>query len=227
MYYVIFGLVALVAAILLVITIFYNKFKFAIIKIEEAENNIDILFDKKIELLERTRPIIKKELKLKEFLDDIEFLSETKINHFEMNESLRRLHSELNNILDEHDKLYKSEALVNIIDEIKSANIEAMKNKDSKARAIYSVLMNKFLLAQVDARTTGKEVEDADMVRIIQKTIKELEEERDNYARVNNTEEVENIEYQKSLIEKYLPQMMSEDEIKAEIKAFKYQCFRK
>ena len=29
-----------------------------------------------------------------------------------------------------------------IIDEIKSANIEAMKNKDSKARAIYSVLMN-------------------------------------------------------------------------------------
>ena len=37
MYYVIFGLVALVSAILLVITIFYNKFKFAIIKIEEAE----------------------------------------------------------------------------------------------------------------------------------------------------------------------------------------------
>lgn len=125
MYYVIFGLIAVVAAILLVITIFYNKFKFTIIKIEEAENNIDVLFDKKIELLERTRPIIKKELKLKEFLDDIEFLSETKINHFEMNESLKRLHNELNSTLDEHDKLYKSEALVNIIDEIKS-NEEAI-----------------------------------------------------------------------------------------------------
>ena len=102
-----------------------------------------------------------------------------------------------------------------IIDEIKSANIEAMKNKDSKARAIYSVLMNKFLLAQVDARTTGKEVEDADMIRIIQKTIKELEEERDNYAKVGNAEEVETIEYEKSLIEKYLPQMLSAEEIKA------------
>ena len=101
-----------------------------------------------------------------------------------------------------------------IIDEIKSANIEAMKNKDSKARAIYSVLMNKFLLAQVDARTTGKEVEDADMIRIIQKTIKELEEERDNYKMVGNMEEVETIEYEKSLIEKYLPQMLSEEEIK-------------
>lgn len=125
MYYSIFGAVAIVSAILLVITIYNNKFKFAIIKIEEAENNIDVLFDKKIELLERTRPIIKKELKLKEFLEDIEFLNETKINHFEMNESLKNLHSELNSTIDENDKLYKSEALVNIVDEIKS-NEEAI-----------------------------------------------------------------------------------------------------
>ena len=93
-----------------------------------------------------------------------------------------------------------------IIDEIKQANIQAMKDKDALARAIYSVIMNKHLMATVDSRTNGKEVEDADMVRIIQKTIKELEEERDNYAKVGNTEEVKNIEYQKSLIEKYLPQ---------------------
>ena len=102
-----------------------------------------------------------------------------------------------------------------IIDEIKNANVQAMKDKDQRARGIYSVLMNKHLLAEVDARTSGKAVEDADMVRIIQKTIKELEEEKENYARVNNTEEVENIEYQKSLIEKYLPKMLSEEEIKA------------
>lgn len=101
-----------------------------------------------------------------------------------------------------------------IIEEIKKANIEAMKNKDSKARAIYSVIMNKHLLATVDARTSGKEVDDGDMVRIIQKTIKELEEERDNYKMVGNMEEVETIEYEKSLIEKYLPQMLSEEEIK-------------
>ena len=101
-----------------------------------------------------------------------------------------------------------------IIDEIKQANIKAMKEKDSLGRAIYSVIMNKHLMATVDARTNGKEGEDADMVRIIQKTIKELEEERDNYAKVGNAEEVKNIEYQKSLIEKYLPQLLSEEEIK-------------
>ena len=101
-----------------------------------------------------------------------------------------------------------------IIDEIKQANIQAMKEKDSLGRAIYSVIMNKHLMATVESRTNGKEVEDADMVRIIQKTIKELEEERDNYAKVGNAEEVKNIEYQKSLIEKYLPQLLSEEEIK-------------
>lgn len=101
-----------------------------------------------------------------------------------------------------------------IIDEIKKANIQAMKDHDQKARAIYSVIMNKHLMATVEARTNGKEVEDADMVRIIQKTIKELEEERDNYQRVGNSEEVETIEYEKSLIEKYLPQLLSEEEIK-------------
>lgn len=101
-----------------------------------------------------------------------------------------------------------------IIEEIKKANIQAMKDHDQKARAIYSVIMNKHLLATVDARTNGKEVEDADMVRIIQKTIKELEEERDNYKKVGNMEEVETIEYEKSLLEKYLPQLLSADEIK-------------
>ena len=102
-----------------------------------------------------------------------------------------------------------------IIEEIKKANIQAMKDKDQKARAIYSVIMNKHLLATVDARTNGKEVTDADMMHIIQKTIKELEEERDNYRRVGNDEEVETIEYEKSLIEKYLPKLLSAEEIKA------------
>ncbi len=101
-----------------------------------------------------------------------------------------------------------------IIDEIKSANVQAMKDKDQKARAIYSVIMNKHLMASVDARTSGKEVGDPEMVHIIQKTIKELEEERDNYSRVGNTEEVQTIEYEKSLLEKYLPKLLSAEEIK-------------
>lgn len=100
-----------------------------------------------------------------------------------------------------------------LIEEIKKANIEAMKNKDANLRSIYSVLINKHLQATINARTTGNDVTDEDMIKIIQKTIKELDEEAENYRKVNHTAEVENIELQKKSIEKYLPQMLSEEEI--------------
>ena len=100
-----------------------------------------------------------------------------------------------------------------IIDDIKKANIEAIKNKDKNARSIYSIIMNKHLLASVEARTSGNDLTDADMIRIISKTIKELQEEEENYKKVNNTEQANNIANQKAILEKYLPQMMSREEI--------------
>ena len=101
-----------------------------------------------------------------------------------------------------------------IIDEIKKANVQAMKDKDANLRSIYSVVINKYMLATVEARTTGKEVDDAQMVKIIQKTIKELDEEQANYEKVGHMETANNIAAQKAVLEKYLPQMLSEEEIK-------------
>jgi uncharacterized protein YqeY len=106
-----------------------------------------------------------------------------------------------------------------LIEEIKKANVEAMKNKDANMRSIYSVLINKHLQATINARTSGGPVGDEEMIKIIQKTIKELDEEAENYRKVNHTAEVEKIEAQKKAIEKYLPQMMSEEEVKAIIDA--------
>lgn len=104
-----------------------------------------------------------------------------------------------------------------IIEEIKKDNIQAMKDKNALARAIYGVVMNKVLLAQIEAKKDGKELSDSDVVQILQKTIKELTEEKENYIKAGNNAEAENIETQKKLVEKYLPQMMSEEEIKVEI----------
>ena len=75
-----------------------------------------------------------------------------------------------------------------IIDDIIKANIQAMKDKNKVARDIYSIIMNKHMLLSVECRTSGKEITDADMVKIITKTIKELTEEQENYIKVNNTE---------------------------------------
>ena len=101
-----------------------------------------------------------------------------------------------------------------IIEEIKKANIEAMKSKNSNLRTIYSVVINKYMQLEINNRTTGQATTDADMVKLIVKTIKELEEESANYQKVNNMEEVKNIEEQKAALTKYLPEMLSKDKIK-------------
>ena len=101
-----------------------------------------------------------------------------------------------------------------IIDEIKKDNVQAMKDKNAIARTIYGVVVNKHMLQNIEKRKTGAEMTDADMVAILQKTIKELTEEAENYSKVGNTTQVEEINAQKAILEKYLPQMMSEDEIR-------------
>ena len=101
-----------------------------------------------------------------------------------------------------------------LIDELNKANIEALKKRDQVARAIYSVLLSKYKALDIELRSQGKEATDQDMVKLIAKTIKELDEEKESYARAGRTEEVENIVTQKSLIEKYLPKLMSEEEIR-------------
>ena len=101
-----------------------------------------------------------------------------------------------------------------IIDEIKKDNVQAMKDKNALARAIYGVVMNKVLLAGIEAKAKGTELVDADVVQILQKTIKELTEERENYLKAGNAQEAENIAAQKELLTKYLPQMLSEEEIR-------------
>jgi len=104
-----------------------------------------------------------------------------------------------------------------IIDEIKKDNVQAMKDKNVVARTIYGIVVNKFMLQNIEKRKTGGEMTDADMVAILQKTIKELEEEAENYKKAGNEEQANTILLQKEVIVKYLPQMMSEEEIKAEI----------
>lgn len=101
-----------------------------------------------------------------------------------------------------------------LIDEIKKDNVQAMKDKNTLARAIFGVVMNKVLLHGIECKKDGKEQTDADVVQILQKTIKELTEEKENYIKAGNETEANNIEIQKEILTKYLPQMLSEDEIK-------------
>ena len=58
MYFIIFGIVIFILIFIIIEVVFYNKFQMARIRISEAENNIDILLQKKFQLLERAIKII-------------------------------------------------------------------------------------------------------------------------------------------------------------------------
>ena len=104
-----------------------------------------------------------------------------------------------------------------LIDTIKKQNLLALKNKDDNKRAVYSIIINKYMLAGYEAKAKGKELSDTDLILIINKTLKELEEEKSSYEKAGREDNVKAIEAQMDAIKEYLPKMMSEEEIKEEI----------
>ena len=104
-----------------------------------------------------------------------------------------------------------------LIDTIKKENLLALKNHDETLRAVYSILISKYNLEGYEAKAKGKEIGDQEMIRIIQKTLKELDEEKASYEKGNRADKVADVEKQINAISSYLPKMMSEEEIKAVI----------
>lgn len=121
---IIIGCIVLIALLGIIIIIYHNKFKISIVKIEEAENNIDLFLQKKLESLKRASKIIKKELKMEEFLDEIDNEMVTELNNFELNELLTRTYNEFFKTLDDNEKLFKSGSLIHIIEELNNNEID-------------------------------------------------------------------------------------------------------
>ena len=106
-----------------------------------------------------------------------------------------------------------------IYQQLKEANVAALKNHDANARAILSVLLNKIKLVEIEKRTANADLTDADVVAVLQKTLKELDEERQAFERAGRTENVQALNAQIAFVSAYLPKMMTDEEIKAEILA--------
>ena len=104
-----------------------------------------------------------------------------------------------------------------IYQQLKDANIAALKNHDVNARSVLSVLLNKIKLAEIEKRTQNAPLTDADVVAVLQKTLKELAEEKEAFQKANRTENVRVLEEQIAFLSAYLAKMMTAEEIKAEI----------
>lgn len=121
---VVLGCIVVVALIGIIFISYHNKFRISIVKIEEAENNIDLFLQRKLDLLKRARQVIIKELKLEDFLDQLDSEIVPDLNHFELNDLLKKSYNELFQILDDNEKLFKSESLVHIIDDLNANEID-------------------------------------------------------------------------------------------------------
>lgn len=111
------------------------------------------------------------------------------------------------------------EGEIMLIETLKAANMEALKNRDKEKRAILSVLINKYNLLSIELQAKGKTIADSDLLTLIQKSLKELEDEKAGFESVHNEEKVTAIIYQMEVLKKYLPKMLSEEEIRAEIQS--------
>ena len=99
----------------------------------------------------------------------------------------------------------------------KKEKIQAMKDRNKDAINALDLIVNKILLASIDKRAKGEEINDADVVSILQKCEKELIEEKEGFVKANRPDSVASLDVQIATVQKYLPKLMSEDEIKAEI----------
>ena len=101
-----------------------------------------------------------------------------------------------------------------LIDQLKKENILALKEKNENKRAILSVVINKYMILGYEAKAKNKELNDADLIQVINKTLKELKEEKSNFLSLNRMDKVNDIDAQINTIKSYVPKMMSEEEIK-------------
>ena len=96
--------------------------------------------------------------------------------------------------------------------EIYNSLIQARKNHQELDKNILALLYTNLKNKAIDLRV--EELGDSDTINIIKKVSKQLDEEIESNVKVNRMEKVNDLSYQKNLIEKYLPKQLSEDEIR-------------
>lgn len=100
------------------------------------------------------------------------------------------------------------------IDDFKKIKITAMKNHDKDAVTALNAVINKLMLVGIEKKAAGEETTDADVTKVLQKTINELTEEREAFVKAGRAETVASLDNQLAVVREYLPKMLSNDEIK-------------
>ena len=94
--------------------------------------------------------------------------------------------------------------------DLKKEKIEAMKRHDKDSVTALNVVISKLMLLEKSGKS---DITELDVVQAIQKAEKELLEEREGFLKAGREETVAALDLQLECIRKYLPKMLSEEEI--------------
>ncbi len=101
-----------------------------------------------------------------------------------------------------------------LVDELKKAQMADLKQKDTLKRSVLQIVTGKAKLVEIEKRTKNESLTDDDVILVINKVIKELEEEILAFKNAGRLEKVEELTKQKDILTKYLPSQLTEEEIK-------------
>jgi uncharacterized protein YqeY len=104
-------------------------------------------------------------------------------------------------------------------DDINKALTEAMKAKNERAVSTLRLVNSTLKNADIEARTTGKPLGDAEVLVVLQKMIKQRQESVEMYRKGGRDDLVKQEEEEIVIISGYLPRQMSETEMAAAIDA--------
>jgi uncharacterized protein YqeY len=102
-------------------------------------------------------------------------------------------------------------------DDINKALTEAMKAKNERAVSTLRMVNSTLKNADIEARTTGKPLGDAEVLAVLQKMVKQRQESVEMYKKGGRDDLVKQEEEEIAIIQGYLPKQMSEAEMAAAI----------
>jgi uncharacterized protein YqeY len=104
-------------------------------------------------------------------------------------------------------------------DDINKALTEAMKTKNERAVSTLRMVNSTLKNADIEARTTGKPLGDAEVLAVLQKMVKQRQESVEMYRKGGRDDLVKQEQEEIAIIQGYLPKQMSEAEMAAAIDA--------
>jgi uncharacterized protein YqeY len=95
---------------------------------------------------------------------------------------------------------------------------QAMRDRDKVKLAALRAIKAALLLEKTGADTSGAEIPESVEIKLLQKQVKQRKDAAAIYRESGRTELAEEEEFQASIIEKYLPEQMSMEEVEAIVK---------